>query len=116
MHRFAATLPDFERYALGDQLRRASRSVPANIAEGFARRQSVKDFRHFLAIAMGSSNEMTVHLDIAREVGYDRDDACLGFRAEYDIIGSQLFRLSQKWQTFQLLPPTSYVIPPGDQR
>ena len=45
--------PTAERYALGDQLRRAVVSIPSNIAEGFGR-DSHKDFAHFLAQARGS--------------------------------------------------------------
>lgn len=50
VYRLVRQLPGDEKYALGDQLRRAAVSVPSNIAEGFGR-ESVKDYVHFLTIA-----------------------------------------------------------------
>ena len=56
--------PSDERYALGDQLRRAVVSIPSNIAEGFGR-ESHADFAHFLAQAKGSLFEVDTQLEIA---------------------------------------------------
>ena len=56
--------PGEERYALGDQLRRAVVSIPSNIAEGFGR-DSHKDFAHFLSQARGSLYEVETQLEIA---------------------------------------------------
>ena len=56
--------PSDERYALGDQLRRAVVSIPSNIAEGFGR-ESHADFAHFLAQARGSLFEVDTQLEIA---------------------------------------------------
>lgn len=39
------TFPDLEKFLLTDQMRRASRSIPAQIAEGYARREALKDFQ-----------------------------------------------------------------------
>ena len=44
------------------QINRASKSIVANIAEGFAKRQSEKEFKRFLKIALGSSDEVVTHL------------------------------------------------------
>jgi four helix bundle protein len=44
------------------RLKRASKSIPANIAEGFAKRSSEKEFKRFLKIAIGSSDEVVTHL------------------------------------------------------
>jgi four helix bundle protein len=60
--------PADERYALGDQLRRAAVSVPSNIAEGAAY-QSTKDFIRFLSIARGSLAEMETQLMLASNLG-----------------------------------------------
>ena len=62
-------LPKEEVYALGDQIRRATISIPSNIAEGFGR-ESDKDFRHFLSIARGSLYEVKTQLQLAESLGY----------------------------------------------
>ncbi len=58
-----------ENYALSDQVRRSSVSIPNNIAEGFTR-NFTKEFIHFLYIALGSASELETQLIIAKEVGY----------------------------------------------
>jgi four helix bundle protein len=78
-------LPSSERYELVSQMKRASRSIPANIAEGYAKRKSAKEFRNYLTIAMGSASEMKVHLTIAEGLGYRGEDDQLA--EEYDILG-----------------------------
>jgi len=52
-------------YSLCDQIKRAAMSVSANIAEGYGR-QTKADFRHFVSIAIGSSNEILAFLDIIK--------------------------------------------------
>lgn len=54
--------------ALADQLRRAARSITANIAEGFERNMR-GDFSRFLAIAKGSAGEIRCHLYECRDAG-----------------------------------------------
>lgn len=56
-------------FALRDQIRRASVSIMANIAEGFGR-NSRKDFIRFLGIANGSALEVQSHLHVALELKY----------------------------------------------
>jgi four helix bundle protein len=63
------SFPPEERYSLSDQTRRASISVPSNIAEGYSRK-SVKDLCHFLSIAIGSTYEIMTQIDMAMELGY----------------------------------------------
>jgi len=61
--------PAEERYAMCDQLRRASVSITSNIAEG-VNRYSVKDKSHFIEIAFGSLMEVSSQFEIAEELGY----------------------------------------------
>jgi len=61
--------PPEERYALCDQLRRASVSITSNIAEG-VNRFSVRDKAHFIEIAFGSMMEVSSQIEIAEELGY----------------------------------------------
>ena len=62
-------LPQEERYALSDQLRRAVISVPSNIVEGM-NRMSDKEKSHFLEIAYASLMEVYCQIDIATDLGY----------------------------------------------
>lgn len=61
--------PAEERYAMCDQLRRASVSISSNIAEGI-NRFSVKDKAHFVEMAYGSLMEVSSQFEIAEELGY----------------------------------------------
>jgi four helix bundle protein len=68
-YRLTATMPATETYGLVGQMRRAAVSVPANIAEGFARR-SRKTYLHHLLIAAGSLAELDCLLDLAQRVRF----------------------------------------------
>ena len=65
--------PAEERYAMCDQLRRASVSVTSNIAEGI-NRYSVKDKAHFIEMAYGSLMEVPSQFEIAEELNYITGD------------------------------------------
>ena len=118
VHRLALTFPDFEKYDLANQIRRASKSVPANIAEGYAKKRSPKEFQAFLTNAMGSAAEMEVHLKIARKLEYLSQEECNQIIGEYEIIGKQLYRLIEHWRSLDSSsPPTSHLsqpVPDGD--
>ena len=61
--------PIEERYAMCDQLRRASLSITSNIAEG-VNRFSIKDKSHFIEMAYGSLMEVSSQFEIAEELEY----------------------------------------------
>ena len=63
------SFPTDERYGLTNQIRRASVSIPSNIAEGAAR-QGNKEFIQFLYIALGSCAEVETQLMIAQNLNY----------------------------------------------
>jgi four helix bundle protein len=65
IYRLTQGFPQEEAYGLTSQLRRASVSIPSNIAEGQGRRNT-REFRQFLAIARGSNCELQTQLEIAR--------------------------------------------------
>ena len=67
------TFPVEEKYALGDQLRRAVVSVTSNIAEGSGR-QSFKDQAHFLELSYGSLMEVMSQLDLALDLNFIDND------------------------------------------
>jgi four helix bundle protein len=67
--KMAQRFPDFEQERLADQLRRASYSVPLNIAEG-STRKGTRDYRKFLDTAWASLAEVQTALTLARDIGY----------------------------------------------
>ena len=69
IYKIVRTFPSYERYGLGDQLRRASVSISSNIAEGSAR-ESEREFVHFLSISLGSAFEVETQLQIAFNLEY----------------------------------------------
>jgi four helix bundle protein len=74
-YRLTERFPDRERFGLSSQLQRAAVSVPANIAEGNARRSKPAYLNH-LSIATGSLAEMETHIQIAVDLGYVTDGDC----------------------------------------
>lgn len=64
--------PASEKFGLVNQLRRASVSIPSNIAEGYGRRSS-KERRQFIALARGSASEVETQLIIAKELDFVTD-------------------------------------------
>jgi four helix bundle protein len=76
IHRLSASIPRQDNSGLISQMRRASTSIPANIAEGAAK-ESRKEFARFLQIAIASGSELENHLLFCR-------DASLATRAEVE--------------------------------
>lgn len=69
VYRIARVFPADERFGLTSQLRRATASIGANIAEGCGR-GSDSDFGRFVQIAPGSASEVEYHLFLARDLGF----------------------------------------------
>jgi four helix bundle protein len=65
-------LPQIERFALADQMRRSAVSIPSNIAEGYER-NSTKEYINFLSIANGSKSELITQLELCVMLGYVQD-------------------------------------------
>ena len=71
-YKLAGNLPNYERYNLSDQLRRASCSILLNVAEGYGRYHYLERLR-FLSIARGSLSETLSAFIIAQNLGYCND-------------------------------------------
>lgn len=82
--------PKEERYSLVDQMRRSSRSVTANIAEGFRKRQYEKAFVSKLADAEAEATETQVWLDFAKDCGYLPDERREVLVRGYEEVGRML--------------------------
>ena len=97
VHKASLRFPQIEQRALGDQIRRASKSVCANIAEGFGKqRQSRAEFRRFVMMAMGSADEMRVWLRYALDLEYIEEAQWLVWRDEYQQVAKMLQGLVSK--------------------
>ena len=99
VHRISFTLPQSERYELSSQIRRSAVSIPLNIAEGYGRKGSQAEFKHFLRNSLGSCNEVQVLLDMLKDLSYIREDMYQSFKEEYTILGKQLNKLIENWRT-----------------
>ena len=100
IHEKVKLLPIYERSDLSSQMRRASKSIPSNIAEGWAKREHEKEFKHHLSIAIGSANEMEVHIETARDLKYWQNDFCEETLIKYKNLGGKLMNLKKNWKTF----------------
>jgi four helix bundle protein len=86
VYKATSSFPPGERYGLTVQLRRASISVPSNLAEGAAR-GSARELRRFAAIALGSLHELVTQVMISRDLGYLDSDTAGRVLEEADAVG-----------------------------
>jgi len=99
VHRKTMDFPKEEQYELGSQLRRSSKSVCANIAEGYAKQHiSPAEFKRYLLIAMGSSAEVRVWLRYCLDLGYMDKGLWERWRQEYVEISKMLSSLNKTWR------------------
>lgn len=73
VYKITLNFPVEEKFGLISQIRRSAVSIPSNISEG-AGRNSNKEFRNFLGIANGSSNELNTQLLISVKIGYAKEE------------------------------------------
>jgi len=95
----AKSFPAFEQFELARQLRRAARSIPANIVEGWAKRQSAAEFKRYLQVAIGSCDEVKLWLEMGKDEGYIAEDAVKKLSGRYNRIGAMLASLWRNWQS-----------------
>src|SRR5215831_16635159 len=88
--RESRSFPAEERYSLTDQIRRSSRSVAVNIAEGFRKRRYPNAFVSKLADADGEGTESQVWTDFAFDCGYWSKDIAAVLTAGYGEVGRML--------------------------
>lgn len=89
--------PKEERYALGDQVRRAATSITANLAEGSGR-QSPKEKIHFIEIAFGSMTEVFCELQTACDLNYISTEQKDALRPKFTEVAKMLSGLRNKFQ------------------
>ena len=97
VYRQTLQFPKFEQFELAGQLRRSSRLICANLAEGMGRQSSAPEVVRFVRIALGSCDETRIWLEYSRDLGYV--DATR-FKTLYDgycEVGRMLNGLVAKW-------------------
>jgi four helix bundle protein len=86
IYHLTKSFPREETYGLISQIRRASASIAANIAEGQGRRLS-KEFQQFLANSRGSLLELDTHLELSFRIGYLKKEDHLELKDKINEVG-----------------------------
>ena len=98
IYRLVDTFPASEKYDLGDQMRRACKSVVDNIVEGYSHKDTPVKAKAFWRNSMGSANEMVEHLEQSVTLRYTTSESAQPMINEYTIVAKQLNKLIQNWR------------------
>ncbi len=94
VHKMTMTLPKYEMYEQGSQVRRSSKSIKDNIAEGFGRRRYKDEFVRFLVFAHASCDEAISQLTMINEL-YFENNGLVGLLEEYELLGGKINKFIQ---------------------
>ena len=98
IHKASLEFPSVEQYGLGQQIRNASKSICANIAEGFGKRSySQAEWIRYLKIAVGSGDEMRVWIRYCLDLGYIDESTWSKWSSEYRQVTRMLQGLVKSW-------------------
>ena len=97
LHRDTLRFPRVEQWELASQLRRSSKSIAANIAEGMGKQSSPGEVRRFIQIAIGSCDESRVWLEFSRDLGYLSEERQRSYDERYREIGRMLRGLQKRY-------------------
>ena len=91
--------PKTETYSLTDQICRSSRSISANIAEGWGKRIYENEFKKHLVYGMGSLEETKVWLLFSKDCGYLSPENFETLNKRSDELGAKIYRLYENWKS-----------------
>jgi four helix bundle protein len=103
LYRTTSVFPASELYGMTTQIRRASVSIPANIAEGYGR-ETTAYFIQFLRVSQGSVKELETHLLLAERVGLISPENAKLLLADTDRIARMLRNLIRSLQAKERAP------------
>src|SRR5271163_1326346 len=89
--------PGPEQFELARQLRRAARSIPANIVEGWAKRSAPAEFKRYLQVAIGSCDECKLWLEMSHDEGFLTAADCDILVNRFNLVGALLKSLWKNW-------------------
>ena len=89
VHRMTLTLPKYEMYEQGSQVRRSTKSIKDNIAEGYGRRRYKNEFIRFLIFSHASCDEALSQLTMIDEIHFE-SKGLNELISEYEILGRKL--------------------------
>jgi len=95
VHAMSLTLPRFETYEEGSQVRRSSKSIAANIVEGYGRRQYKNEFLKYVVYASASCDETKAHLEMLHQTGSLDKERYMLLNGQYQELGKKLYRFRQ---------------------
>ena len=93
VYKFSETLPNDEKYGIVSQMKRASLSIPMNIAEGYGKQSTSSELIRFLQMAKGSCNEMTVLLEFSKDLGHLKEEHYQKYYLAYEEVEKMLYGL-----------------------
>lgn len=96
--KFTKALLREEQFELGRQLRRSARSVPANIVEGWTKRNSAAEFKRHLLIASGEAAETRFWVELTIDEGIANRKAAEDIMAEYSKLNFMIHNLWKEWR------------------
>ena len=94
------TFPAEERYSLTDQIRRSSRSIPANLAEAWKKRRYEKAFVNKVIDSAAEAAETEVWLDMSQDCGYLNAERHKYFSDKYDEVSRMLYVMANHPERF----------------
>jgi four helix bundle protein len=92
--------PKEERYSLTDQVVRSSRSISANIVEGWGKRIYENEFKRHLIYALGSLEETKTWLCFAKDCNYIAGEVFDILNLKCNELGAKIYKLYENWKTF----------------
>ncbi len=102
VYKLVSTIP-LSHDRLRKQILASAEGIPAQIAEGFAKRRSPKEFLHYLEIAMGSSDETVTHLQVILILSESEKlvdkQLCTKLIEDYKYVSKQINLLRNNWKT-----------------